>query len=163
MSLFDDVKVVLAQYAEGSNPSGDPRAHFDQVTSGVSDATLAQAVAAAFRSDQTPPFAQMVSQLFSSATPDQRATILNALLAAVPASDRAQLGAAIPGTGAVSTQQASDISADAVQKVARQAEQQDPSVVDKLSSVYAQHPTLVKALGTTAMIVAMRKIAERYT
>ena len=56
MSLFDDVKGVLAQYAEGSNPSGDPRAHFDQVTSGVSGATLAQAVAAAFRSDQTPPF-----------------------------------------------------------------------------------------------------------
>ena len=105
----------------------------------------------------------MISQLFSSATPEQRAAILNALLAAVPENVRSQLGTALPGTGSVSTQQASDVSADAVQKVARQAEQQDPSVVDKLSSVYAQHPTLVKALGTTAMIVAMRKIAEKYT
>jgi hypothetical protein len=163
MGLLDDVKGVLAQYAQGSTPAGDPGAHFDQVTSGVSGATLAQAVAAAFRSDQTPPFAQMVSQLFANATPEQRATIVNALLAAAPEGIRSQLGAALPGTGAVSTQQVSAISPDTVQKVASQVEQHDPSVVDKLSAVYAQHPTLVKALGTTAMIVAMRKIAEKYT
>ncbi len=163
MGLLDEVKGVLAQYAQGSSPSGDPDAHFDQVTRGVSGASLEQAVAAAFRSDQTPPFAQMVSQLFSSASPEQRASMLNALLAAAPESIRSQLGPAIAGAASVSTQQVSGVSPETVQNIARQVEQHDPSVVDKLSAVYAEHPTLVKALGTTAMIVAMRKIAQNYT
>ena len=31
-----------------------------------------------------------------------------------------------------------------------------------MSSFYAQHPTLVKTLGTAAMMIAMRKIAEQH-
>lgn len=163
MSLLDDVKNVLAQYAQGSNPSGDPDAHFDQVTKGLGGPALAQAVAAAFRSDQTPPFAQMVAQLFSNASPEQRASMLNALLAAAPEAARSRLDPALAGTGSVSAQQVSGVSPEAVQEIAQRTEQHDPSIVDKLSALYAEHPTLVKTLGATAMIVAMRKIAEKYT
>ena len=160
MSLFDELKGLAAQYTGGGVPAGDPGAHFDQLSKTVDNSTLAQGIAAAMRSDQTAPFPQLVSQLFSNGSADQKASMLNAILAAAP-----QLSSLIPGLGSGGTlnpQQASAISPDAVQKVAHQAEQHDPSVVDKLSSVYANHPTLVKTLGTAAMVIDIRKVAEKY-
>ena len=47
--------------------------------------------------------------------------------------------------------------------VARRVEQSNPGVVDTMSSFYAQHPTLVKTLGSAALMIAMRKIAEQHT
>jgi len=32
-----------------------------------------------------------------------------------------------------------------------------------MSALYAAHPTLVKTLGSAAMMIAMRKIAERHS
>jgi hypothetical protein len=70
----------------------------------------------------------------------------------------------IPGLGSggtVTPQQASNISPDAVQAVAHQAEQHDSSIVDKLSAVYANHPTLIKTLGAAVMAIAAQKMAEK--
>jgi hypothetical protein len=160
MGLFDELKGVAAQYTGGGAPVGNPSEHFDQLSKTVDSSTLAQGIAAAMRSDQTPPFAQLASQLFSNGSGDQKASMLNAILAAAP-----QLSSLIPGLGSggtVTPQQATAISPDAVQNLAHQAEQHDPSVIDKLSSVYANHPTLVKTLGTAAMVIAIRKVAEKY-
>ena len=44
---------------------------------------LAEGLAHAFKSDQTPPFEQMVSGLFGQSNPDQKAGLLNQLLAAL--------------------------------------------------------------------------------
>jgi len=98
--------------------------------------------------------------LFSNGSGEQKASMLNAILAAAP-----QLSGLIPGLasgGTVTPQQATAIPPDAVQNLAHQAEQHDPSVIDKLSSVYANHPTLVKTLGTAAMMIAIRKVTEKY-
>jgi hypothetical protein len=160
MSLFDELKGLAAQYTGGAPPQGDPSAHFDRISKAVDSSTLAQGIAAAMRSEQTPPFSELVSQLFSNGSADQKATMLNAILAAAP-----QLTHLVPGLsseGTVNPQQATTISPDTVQNLAHQAEQHDPSVVDRLSSVYANHPTLVKTLGTAAMAIAIRKVAEKY-
>jgi hypothetical protein len=160
MGLFDELKGLAAQYTGGGAPVGNPSEHFDQLSKTVDSSTLAQGIAAAMRSDQTPPFAQLASQLFSNGSGDQKASMLNAILAAAP-----QLSSLIPGLGSggtVTPQQAAAISPDAVQNLAHRAEQHDPSVIDKLSSVYANHPTLVKTLGTAAMVIAIRKVAEKY-
>jgi len=160
MGLFDELKGLAAQYTGGGAPVGNPSEHFDQLSKTVDSSTIAQGIAAAMRSDQTPPFAQLASQLFSNGSGDQKASMLNAILAAAP-----QLSSLIPGLGSggtVTPQQAAAISPDAVQNLAHRAEQHDPSVIDKLSSVYANHPTLVKTLGTAAMVIAIRKVAEKY-
>jgi hypothetical protein len=160
MGLFDELKGLAAQYTGGGVPAGDPSEHFDQLSKSVDKPTLAQGIAAAMRSDQTPPFAHLASQLFSNGSGDQKASMLNTILAAAP-----QLSSLIPGLaggGTVTPQQATAIPPDAVQDLAHQAEQHDPSVIDKLSSVYANHPTLVKTLGTAAMVIAIRKVAEKY-
>lgn len=165
MGLLDDMKGLLTQYASGVAPAGDAGTHFQQVAQSVDAGTLSQGIAAAMRSDQTPPFAQMVSQLFSSGSADQKAAMLNALLSSVGPEQRAQLASLIPGLGVatgVTNDQAAAIPPSAVQSLAQHVEQHDSGIVDKMSALYAAHPTLVKTLGTAAMMIAMRKIAERH-
>src|ERR1700730_18438807 len=165
MGLLDDVKGMLTQYASGTAPSGDASAHFQQVAQSVDSGTLAQGIAAAMRSDQTPPFAQMVSQLFASGSGDQRMAMLNTLLSSVSPEQRAQLSSLIPGLAPGSTARGPQPAATypaAIQALAQHVEQHDGSIVDKMSALYAAHPTLVKTLGSAAMMIAMRKIAERH-
>ena len=165
MGLLDDMKGLLTQYTSGAAPAGDAGEHFQQVAQSVDSGTLAQGIAAAMRSDQTPPFAQMVSQLYSSGSADQKTSMLNTLLSAVSPEQRAHLASLIPGLGSASsltTDQAAAISPGTIQSLAQHAEQHDSGVVDKMSALYAAHPTLVKTLGTAAMMIAMRKIAERH-
>ena len=165
MGLLDDMKGLLTQYASGATPSGDAGGHFQQVAQSVDSGTLAQGIAAAMRSDQTPPFAQLVSQLFASGSGDQKLAMLNTLLSNVSPEQRAQLTALVPGLGsgaAVTSEQVATVSPAAVQSLAQRVEQHNPGIVDKMSSLYAAHPTLVKTLGTAAMMIAMRKIAEHH-
>ncbi|MEJ7711338.1 MAG: hypothetical protein WKF84_16115 [Pyrinomonadaceae bacterium] len=54
-------------------------------------------------------------------------------------------GAAQPA--AITPEQAEQISPEEVQEIAAEAEQRDPSIVDRVSEVYAEHPTLIKTLG----------------
>jgi hypothetical protein len=165
MTLLDNVKGLLNQYASGATPSGDVSTHFQQVTQAVDGGMVAQGIAAALRSDQTPPFAQLASQLFASGSGDQKMAMLNTLLSSISPAQRGQLAALIPGLGAgtaVTSAQAATISPAAVQSLAQHAEQHNSGIVDKMSALYAAHPTLVKALGTGAMMIAMRTIAERH-
>jgi hypothetical protein len=99
MGLFDSLTGILAQHASGAKPPGDAGAHFEQVAQAVAPGTLAHGVAAAMRSDQTPPFAQMVSQLFASGSGDQKMAMLNTLLSAASPEQRTQLAALMPGLG----------------------------------------------------------------
>src|SRR5579863_4675691 len=99
MGLLDEVTGMLSQYVAGGTPAGDAGAHFQQVAQSVDTGTLAQGIAAAMRSDQTPPFAQMVSQLFASGSGEQRAAMLNTLLSSMPPAQLSQLSSLIPGLG----------------------------------------------------------------
>jgi len=164
MGLLDNVKGMLSQYMPGNSPTGNVSDHFDQVAQSVDPATLAHGISAALHSDQAPPVADVVSQLFSSATADQKAGMLNALLASATPELRAKVAGLIPGTGAgsaLTAPQAAAVSPTVVASIASQAHAAGGNVIDQMSAFYAQHPTLVKALGSAAMIVAMRKIAER--
>jgi hypothetical protein len=165
MGLLDSVKNLMAEYAPGASPSGDAGAHFDQVAQSVDSGTLAHGIAAAMRSSETPPFGQLVSQLFSSGSGEQKTAMLGTLLSSLSPALRTQLSGLIPGLGAsssVTPDQAAAVSPSVIQSVAERAEQHDAGIVDKMSEFYAQHPTLVRSLGTAAMVIAMRKIAERH-
>ena len=165
MGLLDNLTGMLSQYASGAAPAGDAGAHFEQVAQSVDSGTLAQGIAAAMRSDQTPPFAQLASQLFASGSGDQKMAMINTLLSSVSPEQRAQLSALIPGLGAaasVTSAQAAAVSPTELQTLAQRVEQHDGGIVDKMSSLYAAHPTLVKTLGAAAMMIAMRKIAEQH-
>ena len=81
--------------------SGNAETHFDQVAQQAPPEQLGAGLAAAMRSDQTPPFGHMVSQMFGQSSPAQQAGVLNQILAALgPAAATALAGCALLGLAA---------------------------------------------------------------
>ncbi len=168
MSFLD----VLKQYAgDIMAPPGDVNAHFDEVAQHAAPADLGTGIAAAFRSESTPPFGQLVGNLFDRSNPQQQAGVLNQLVQALGAGGLASVAGGalgrVLGTGpgmaapSITPEQASQLSPTDVASIATHAEKQDPSIIDRLGDFYAQHPTLVKTLGVAAMGIAMRRMSER--
>jgi hypothetical protein len=169
MTLLDQLGSVLQQYSGKSTPNtADATQHFDQVAQAAPTNVLAEGLSAVFKSDQTPAFGNLVGSLFSQSSGDQKAGVLNQLIAAVGPGTLAQLAgggalASLLGGGAqqITPEQAQNISPDLVQQLATHAEKADPSIIDKASAFYAQHTTLVKTLGGAALSIAIAKVAER--
>ena len=60
----------------------------------------------------------------------------------------------------LTAEEASQVSPEEVQALAEAAAQHDPSIMDRLSEIYAEHPTLIKTLGSGALMLALSKIAQ---
>jgi hypothetical protein len=167
MAWMNAVSSILQKYtnADPSQPSQDAHQHFDAVAQAVPQNVLAQGIAAAFNSDQTPAFGQMVASLFNQSSPEQKAGMLSQLLASAGPGVTSLLASKglsglVNSSGQVSAQAASQVSPDVIADVAAHAQKQNPSVVDTVSGFYAQHPTLVKTLGAAALSIAMAKISR---
>ena len=184
MDWMKELDGVLDRYAGPSGQVAPPAGvheDFDRLAQAAPPEALAEGLSAAFRSDQTPPFPQMASQLFGRAGGAQRATILNALLTTVgplvlqQILARRQAGAASSpggggvlgqilrggGTPQVTPEAAEQLDPKDVEEIAREAEKKDPSVIDRISRAYAQQPQLVKVLGGVALAIALGKMAQR--
>ena len=167
MSIVDEIGGILKQYQTGvTPPPAAVNAHFDQVASAVPANVLADGLAHAMTSSQTPPLGQIVSSLFNQANPTQKAAVLNQLMSALgPAAVAAATGGALGSAGttgnAVSPQQAQQVSPATITQLADRAQAADGSIVNQLSAFYAQHPTLVKGLGVGALALVMSHISNR--
>lgn len=126
---------------------------------------MAGGLAEAFRSDQTPPFSQMIGSLFSQSNGQQRAGILTQLLGSSGVNPLSALGGRFssllkPGS-LVTPQQAEQIPPEAVQQLAEHAQQNNPSIIEEASNFYAQHPQLVQGLGAGALALIMSHMSKR--
>jgi hypothetical protein len=163
---------ILNQYA-GNQPAYAPEsapAHFDEVAQSAPVDVLGQGVADAFRADSTPPFGEMVGQMFGKSDPQQQAGLLNRLvhslgagvLPALAGGLLSRIAASSPGNVPhITPQQASELTPAEVQEIATKAEQHDPSVLDKVGGFYAEHPQLVKTLGSAALAIALAGVSRR--
>jgi hypothetical protein len=159
----------LLQHYSGATPQNVPASvqeDFNQVAQGVSTDHLAGGLSDAFRSDQTPPFENMVASLFGTSNGEQKAGILNRLLGALGPSALSSglLGGLSQYLGSgktITPQEAERVEPEAVQELAKHAQRQDPSIVDRASNFYAQHPTLVQGLGAGALALIMSHISNR--
>ena len=100
MGLLDTMKGMLTQYNAGTASEGNAEADFHQLAQSLDAGTLAQGISAVMRSDQTPPFAQIVSQLFASGTGDQKTAMLKTLLSSAAPDLQNSLAAMLAGAGA---------------------------------------------------------------
>ncbi len=149
--------------------SADASNHFDHVAQQAPPDVVSQGISDALRSDQTPPLGQMVSEMFTKANPQQQAGMLNQILGSLNPGVLASLGGVLGGLAGqvggghvqITPQQASEISPQQVQDLANHAEQHSPGIFDKLGDFYAQHPQLVKTLGSAALTIALAKMANR--
>ena len=158
---------ILQQYADPARaPAGDVQTHFDQVAQQASSQDLGSGIAAAFRSDQTPPFGEMIGSLFGQSNPQQRAGILNQLtqvlgsgaLASVVGGGLANAVGGANASAPITPEQASQVSPSQAAAIAASAHQQDPSILERAGEFYAQHPDLVKGLGAAALAIALGKM-----
>jgi hypothetical protein len=171
MSWMDQISNVLQNYSNNSAPSESREVadHYNQVAQAAPATDLASSLAAMFRSDQTPAFPQLVSQLFGNSNNNQRATLLNALMtsgagAGILSQLAKSAGISLPTgatAGPITPDEASRISPEMVQHAAAHAETHDPSIVDRISAIYAEHPALINTLGAAAMSMAMSHLASR--
>jgi hypothetical protein len=144
--------------ANSSNAAQD----FEQVAQNAPQSHLAAGLAEAFRSDQTPPFAQMLGRLFTNSNGTQKAGILNELLPALGAGGSTGILQGLLGGGSqVTPEQAQQVPPQDVQRLAEHAQQRDPSIVERASSFYAQHPGLVQSLGAGALALMMSHMSRR--
>ena len=168
MGLMD----ILQQYINSTAPANPNIAHehFDEVARAAPPEIVGQGVGDAFRADNTPPFGEMVGQMFGQSNPQQQAGVLNQLLRSIGPGVLSALGGGIlgrmsapsnAGTPQLTPQQASQLTPEQVREIATRAEQQDPSVLDKMGGFYAEHPQLVKTLGSAALAIALAGVANR--
>jgi hypothetical protein len=149
-----------------SGAAGASHEDYTQVAAQAPPEVVAGGLAQAFRSDSTPPFPEMLANLFKHSNPDQRVGLLNHLLGSLgpgALSSIPGLGAlagAIGGGNSVTPQQAASVAPDQVQQAAAAAERQDPSIVDQASRFYSQHSDAVKAMGGVALAIALGHIAK---
>lgn len=173
MNWMDMVSGLAQQYGGGATPPANQvEQHYDQVAQAAPTSALANALSGMFRSDQTPAFGQLAGQLFGRSGGSQQASVLNSLLASAGPAVISQMlsGGSFPGLSSIlgggasrqiSPQEAAQVSPQEVQDLATHVEKHDPSVVDRVSEIYAQHPAVIKTLGSAALAVALAKIAQR--
>jgi hypothetical protein len=167
MDWKNEIENLVQRYSSGNQSNAmsavqDPHQDFQEVASRAPQDVVAGGLAQAFRSDQTPAFPQMLSQLFSNSNNDQRAGLLSRLMSSLPAS---ALGS-IPGLSglagrSVSPDQAGQMQPEQVQQIAAEAERKNPGIVDEVSNFYAQHPQVVKAAGGLALSIALQHMLKR--
>jgi hypothetical protein len=172
MTLISGIGDLLKQYTGNSPKPADVEQHFDQVAQSVPSSSLASGLAEALRSGQTPAFSQLAGKLFASGNGTQQASMLSGLMAAAGPSaismftgnnPNSPLAALLKsGQTAATADQAASIPAADVEALAHSAHADNPSIIDRMSEIYAQHPALVKSLGAAAMAVAVKKIAEQH-
>jgi hypothetical protein len=168
MAWMDEIKDVVSRYSRAG--AGTVRAHTDphqdycNIAKSAPPEVMAGALSHAFRSDQARSFAEMVSSLFQWSNSNQRAGLLNELLQS-PALGKnptqSVLAGALKDRGTVTADLAGLITAEQVRQIANEAQQDDPSIIDRVGGFYAQHPGAVKALGGAAIAVAIQHIADR--
>lgn len=161
---------ILRQYA---NPAAVPAAqvneHFDAVAQQAPQQSMGSAVAAALRSNATPPFAETIGSLFANSNPQQRAGVLNELMQSLGPAALSTVGGGFLGqllgsnsaSGGITAAQSQQVTPQQVTQLAQSAERQDASVIDRLGGFYAQHPTLVKSLGVAALGVLMSHLHQQ--
>jgi hypothetical protein len=175
MDWLNQVTDIVDKYGS-SRRSSVPNtvdADFDRLSQMAPSEHVSEGLAEAFRSQQTPPFASMLSQLFGRSPANQKSNVLNTLVATLGPALVSQLlakhGAGLAATelqngkAKISPEVAEQIPSSSVEAVAAEAEKKDASVVDRISKFYADQPALIKTLGGLALTVAMAKVAQRQT
>ena len=168
MSWLEAISDIVERYQHGTGAPDDSATHeeFQKVVESAPRDAVSNGIAGMFRSNDTPPFAEMLSELFAQSNQSQKAGLLNHLLSAAPP----EAIASLPGLGGLGEllganrdavdSAANQLSPDQIHQIASHAESRDPGIIEKVSGFYAQHPILMKAVGAMALSVAMKHMAN---
>ncbi|RZI43759.1 hypothetical protein EGT07_08305 [Herbaspirillum sp. HC18] len=171
MNRESDVSALLQQYAAETGVRSVQKVEqdFAAVLQQVPAEHVTSGLAEAMHSEQTPPFEDMVGESFARGDETLRAGMLRQLLdcagpaAMGPLVDSGVLPVVVDGSlpfvpaGAGA---ARHVDADLVRRIAREALQEDPAVIHRMSEFYVEDPAACQTLGGAALSVALGKIAH---
>lgn len=167
MDWLDKIGSLAGKYGDNAQHP-DALKDFDDVAGAVPHGTLAGAILGAMRSDGTPPFAQLATTLFAHASPEHKAGLLNMIVGALGPALASQVAGRAGsaslseylGTGREARpDDARAVDPQVIAHLAGAAEQKDPGIVDRVASLAAQHPELVKRLGGGFLGSALSRLA----
>ena len=172
MGLLDQLGQLANQFKTGQATDDDVHSTYDRVAHELPQGELSNGISHVFNSPETPPFEQMLSNLFNNSNATQKAGLLNQILRSLgPNAGQLLAQAGLGGLAAsaasggdsvqVTPQQAQQVSPQDVQVLAQKAATKNPSIVDQAASFYAQHPTLVKSIGAGALALLMSRMSRR--
>ena len=127
---------------------------FNDIVKRAPEEAIAQAMAAAFRTEENASFADIVADLFSYSDAELRAGVVNILVSYIGRDTKRVLSNAglfvlDPDSRQVTEEMTTHLSAEAIGVIAAEAEQRDSCVVDKVSAFYARHTAVVSKLALT--------------
>jgi hypothetical protein len=172
MGLLDQLGQLANQFKTGQATDDEVHSTYDRVAHELPQGELSNGITHVFNSPETPPFEQMLSNLFNNSNATQKAGLLNQILRALgPNAGQLLAQAGLGGLAAnvasggenvqVTPQQAQQVSPQDVQVLAQKAATKNPTIVDQAASFYAQHPTLVKSIGAGALALLMSRMSRR--
>ena|SRR6185369_9950679 len=172
MGLLDQLGQLANQFKTGQATDDEVHSTYDRVAHELPQGDLSNGISHVFNSPETPPFEQMLSNLFNNSNATQKAGLLNQILRALgPNAGQLLAQAGLGGLAAnvasggenvqVTPQQAQQVSPQDVQVLAQKAATKNPTIVDQAASFYAQHPTLVKSIGAGALALLMSRMSRR--
>jgi hypothetical protein len=172
MGLLDQLGQLANQFRTGQATDDEVHSTYDRVAHELPQGELSSGISHVFNSPETPPFEQMLSNLFHNSNAQQKAGLLNQILRALGPNAgqllaQAGLGGLAAGAASgggnvqVTPQEAQQVSPQDVQVLAQKAATKNPSIVDQAASFYAQHPTLVKSIGAGALALLMSRMSRR--
>ena len=168
MSRENDVSAVLQQYATetGVHSMQKVEQDFVAVAQSVPAEHVTSGLAEAMHSEQTPPFEDMVGESYGRGSDELRAAMLKQLIDGAspnvvkPLIDDGLLSSVANTSGPIDTALVQNLDTEVVRRIAREAAQEDPSVIDRMSQFFAVDPAAGRTLGGAALSVALNKIAE---
>jgi hypothetical protein len=154
MGSLDMIGDLLNRYASGSGAASreEAREHYDRIASSVPQDVLASVIGPAVGSLPQDQVETRVRNSATEMTPAQRGSFLETLLSGLGSSGEG-VRSVLQQIG-VSPKVVDDprqASPEEVGKVAAYAKEEQPDLFHRAMGFYAQHPTLVKVLGTLAI------------
>jgi len=169
MSWLNKISELAERYAANAAQGGETtHEDFQRVAQSAPQDVVSNGIAHMFRSDETPAFADMVSSIFGQSNQTQKAGLLSELLSSLGPGVLGGLPglgglAGKPGGAAGSDPEvlANQLSPEQVQQIAAHAQVHDPSIIDRVSRFSAEHPGVLKAVGSMALGVALKHMMKR--
>ncbi|MCA1582811.1 MAG: hypothetical protein LC796_15760 [Acidobacteria bacterium] len=161
MAIVDQIGNILNQYTGDSTPDREQaRAHYDEIANAYPQDELASVIGPAVGRLDTPHLERKIEQSAQQMTPSQRGSFLGTLLGGLGSG--AGLTGLLGSLGASPSVAADPASATPqdVARVATYAKENQPDLFHKAMGFYAQHPTLVKVLGTMAIASIAKNLAS---
>ncbi len=152
MALFDQISGLLGNVMGGNLSEQETHDHYDQIAQNVPQSALGTALGSVLGGMNTGEVQQRVANSANQMTPDQRGGMVQSLLGGLGSSGM-NIGSLLSQLGINQSVASNPQSAtpDEVAKIASQAHATDPGILQSAMSVYAAHPTLVKALGSVVI------------